>query len=36
MRDRQLITLDETEITARARELAAAVWRRYETFVPAD
>jgi len=36
MRDRQLTTLDETEITAHARDLAAAVWRRYETFVPAD
>jgi putative selenium metabolism protein SsnA len=36
MRDRQLITLDEEEITARARELAAAVWKRYPTFVPPD
>jgi hypothetical protein len=36
MRDRQLITLDEAEITARSRELAAAAWKRYETFVPAD
>jgi putative selenium metabolism protein SsnA len=36
MRERQLTTLDETEITARARELAAAAWKRYETFVPSD
>lgn len=28
MRDRQLLTLDEVEITARSRELAAALWRR--------
>lgn len=30
MRDRQLLTLDEAEITARSRELAAAVWQRVE------
>lgn len=36
MRDRQLLTLDEEEITARARELAPAVWQRYATFVPPD
>jgi putative selenium metabolism protein SsnA len=36
MRDRRLITLNETEITARARELAAETWQRYESFVPAD
>jgi putative selenium metabolism protein SsnA len=30
MRDRQLLTLDETEIAARARELAPKVWQRYE------
>ncbi len=29
MRDRQLLTLDEAEITARSRELAAKVWERY-------
>ncbi|MCI0395651.1 MAG: putative aminohydrolase SsnA [Chloroflexi bacterium] len=29
MRDRQLLTLDEAEITARSRELAAAVWQRF-------
>jgi putative selenium metabolism protein SsnA len=29
MRDRQLLTLDEAEIAARARELAPAVWERY-------
>lgn len=28
MRDRQLLTLDEAEITARSRELAAALWSR--------
>jgi putative selenium metabolism protein SsnA len=28
MRDRQLLTLDEAEIAARARELAKGVWRR--------
>ncbi len=31
MRDRQLLTLDEAAITARARELAPQVWERYET-----
>jgi putative selenium metabolism protein SsnA len=30
MRDRQLLTLDEAEIAARCRELAAGVWRRFE------
>ncbi len=30
MRDRKLLTLDEAEITARSRELAAEVWRRFE------
>lgn len=29
MRDRQLLTLDEAAITARARELAPSVWERY-------
>ena len=29
MRDRQLLTLDEEAITARARELAPGVWERY-------
>ena len=28
MRNRELVTLDEAEITARSRELAAAVWNR--------
>ncbi len=32
MRDRQLLTLDEAEIAARARELAPQVWARYEHF----
>jgi putative selenium metabolism protein SsnA len=31
MHNRQLLTLNEAEITARSRELAAAVWNRYET-----
>jgi cytosine/adenosine deaminase-related metal-dependent hydrolase len=30
MRDRQLLTLNEAEITARSRELAAKVWSRFE------
>ena len=29
MKDRQLLFLDEAEITARSRELAAKVWERY-------
>lgn len=29
MRDRQLLTLDEAQITARSRELAAKAWERY-------
>jgi putative selenium metabolism protein SsnA len=29
MRDRQLLTLDEAEIAARARELSAHTWQRY-------
>jgi cytosine/adenosine deaminase-related metal-dependent hydrolase len=29
MRDRKLLTLDEEEIAARARELSAATWERY-------
>jgi putative selenium metabolism protein SsnA len=29
MRDRQLVTLDEKEIAAKARELSAQVWQRY-------
>lgn len=36
MRDRRLLTLDEEEITARSRELAAAVWKRYHDQVPPD
>jgi len=32
MRDRQLLTLDEEQITARALELAPAVWERYQQF----
>ena len=30
MRDRQLLTLDEAEITARSRKLAADLWQRFE------
>jgi putative selenium metabolism protein SsnA len=30
MKDRQLLTLDEQEITAKAREIAPAVWKRYQ------
>ena len=30
MRDRQLLTLDELEISARSQELAAEVWKRFE------
>ncbi len=35
MRDRQLLTLDETAIAAAARELAPRVWERYEANVRA-
>ncbi len=31
MQDRQLLTLDEAEISARSRELAQKVWQRFET-----
>jgi cytosine/adenosine deaminase-related metal-dependent hydrolase len=30
MKDRELLTLDEAEIAARAKELASKVWDRYE------
>ncbi len=36
MHERQLKTLDEAEITARSRELAPEVWKRYHSHVPAD
>lgn len=36
MRDRRLLTLDEAEISARARQLAPAVWKRYHSHVPED
>jgi len=36
MRDRQLLTLDEAEISARARQLAPQVWKRYHSYVPED
>jgi len=35
MRDRKLLTLDEKAISARARELAPAVWERYHSIVGA-
>jgi len=34
MRDRHLQTLDEENIAAQARELAPAVWERYQRLVP--
>lgn len=34
MQDRILLTMDEEAIAARARELAPAVWQRYNTYVP--
>lgn len=34
MHNRQLLTMDEEAITARARELAPQVWERYNSFVP--
>jgi len=36
MQDRQLLTLDEEEITRRARSLVPEVWHRYAGFVPSD
>ncbi|HMZ08688.1 MAG TPA: hydrolase, partial [Anaerolineales bacterium] len=30
MKDRELLTLDEAEITARAREIAPRIWSKYE------
>jgi len=33
MKDRQLLTLDEEEITAEAQAAAPGIWERYETFV---
>ena len=34
MRNRELVTMDEGAITAKARELAPKVWERYNSFVP--
>lgn len=34
MKNRKLLTLDEEKIATRSRELAAEVWKRYETNVP--
>jgi putative selenium metabolism protein SsnA len=31
MKDRRMLTLDEAEIAARAKELAAKLWKRYES-----
>lgn len=36
MRNRELLTLDEAEITAKARERVPAVWERYKENVPSD
>jgi hypothetical protein len=36
MRDRRLLTLDEAAISARAGQLAPAVWKRYHSHVPED
>ena len=36
MKGRELLTLDEAEITASARALAPGVWERYAAHVPAD
>jgi putative selenium metabolism protein SsnA len=36
MRDRQLLTLDEKQISARAQELVPDIWERYQSFVPDD
>ncbi len=36
MYDREIKTLDEAEITARSRQLAPEVWKRYHKHVPAD
>jgi putative selenium metabolism protein SsnA len=33
MRDRKILTLDEVEIAAHAREIAPQVWERYSSFV---
>ena len=35
MKDRELLTLDEAEITAKSREIAPKVWQRYKSFLPA-
>lgn len=34
MRDRELLTMDEEKVAARAKELAPRVWERYNSFVP--
>jgi cytosine/adenosine deaminase-related metal-dependent hydrolase len=36
MKDRVLLTLDEDEIKAKSREIAPALWERYEKLVPDD
>jgi putative selenium metabolism protein SsnA len=35
MKNHELLTLDEREITVKSRELAAKAWKRYEELVPA-
>jgi cytosine/adenosine deaminase-related metal-dependent hydrolase len=35
MREHKLLTLDEAAIAARAREMALAVWQRYQAAAPA-
>jgi hypothetical protein len=30
MKDRELLTLNEAEIAARAREIAPRIWKKYE------
>jgi putative selenium metabolism protein SsnA len=36
MKDRELLTLDEAEINARAREIVPSVWEKYQANVPDD
>ena len=36
MRNRQLLTLDEVEIAAKAQEIAPTIWGRYQLYVPPD
>ena len=36
MRERELLTLDEAAISAKARQLAPAIWQRYQAAAPGD